>query len=184
MKLVKLHLGCGKRDLGNEWIHIDGQKYPHVEFTTPLDKLVFQDNCASEIYASHVLEYFDRQEVVAVLKEWHRVLIPGGILRLAVPDFGAMARLYIEKGMMIENFLGPIFGRIAYNGGITYHKTAYDFVSLYQTLKDVGFNPETYKHYDWRNFLPEGYDDQSRAYIPKMDFENGTLISLNVTIEK
>ncbi len=183
MKLVKLHLGCGKRDLGKDWIHIDGQKYPHVEFHD-ITKLPFQNDCASDIYACHVLEYFDRQEVVPVLQEWYRVLAPGGKLRLAVPDFRAMAELYIHQGLNIENFLGPLYGRIAYNSGTTYHKTAYDFTSLYFLLKDVGFNPNTYGKYDWRDFLPEGYDDQSRAYIPKMDFENGTLISLNVTIEK
>lgn len=183
MKLVKLHLGCGKRNLGKEWIHIDGQKYPHVEFTD-ITKLYFQDNCASEIYACHVLEYFDRQEVGKVLKEWHRVLAPGGILRLAVPDFRAMAELYIEEGLMIERFLGPLYGRIDYYDSQVYHKTAYDFESLYEVLWNAGFNKETYKHYDWRDFLPEGYDDQSRAYIPKMEFETGKLISLNVTVEK
>ena len=35
-----------------------------------------------EIYASHALEYFDKYEVVNVLKEWNRVLKPGGELKL------------------------------------------------------------------------------------------------------
>ena len=44
----------------------------------PIDNLdIFEDNSIEEIYASHVLEYFDKYEVVNVLKEWNRVLKPG-----------------------------------------------------------------------------------------------------------
>ena len=38
------------------------------------------------IYASHMLEHLDRAEARAFLAECRRVLKPGGILRLAVPD--------------------------------------------------------------------------------------------------
>ena len=30
--MVKLSLGCGKRDFGSDWIHIDGGDYDHLDF--------------------------------------------------------------------------------------------------------------------------------------------------------
>lgn len=59
-----------------------------------------------------------------------------------------------------------------------YHKTVYDFDSLENILSENGF----YKinNYDWRMTEHANFDDHSQAYIPHMDKENGTLISLNV----
>lgn len=59
-----------------------------------------------------------------------------------------------------------------------YHKTCYDFNSLKIILQNSGFNE--IKLFDWRNTEHAHIDDHSQAYIPKMDKENGTLISLNV----
>lgn len=63
-----------------------------------------------------------------------------------------------------------------------YHYTVFDFDSLKEALEDVGFTDV--KRYDWREFLPEGFDDYSRSYLPHMDFDNGKLMSLNVTAVK
>ena len=62
-----------------------------------------------------------------------------------------------------------------------YQKTTYDFVSLKKMLEDNGFG--FVDRYDWKSFLPEGYDDYSKAYIPHMD-EDGLLLSLNVYSRK
>ena len=59
-----------------------------------------------------------------------------------------------------------------------YHKTVYDFKSLEGVLLKAGF--KAIKKYDWRNTDHSNFDDHSQAYIPHMDKENGTLISLNV----
>src|SRR3989441_12587990 len=59
---------------------------------------MFKDESAELVYACHVLEYFDRLEVVDVLREWHRVLAHGGVVRLAVPDFAALAEVYRRGG--------------------------------------------------------------------------------------
>lgn len=179
--MIKLHLGCGWRYFGSDWIHIDGGDYPHSS-SGDITALPYQDNTVDLIYASHVLEYFDRQEAVEVLTEWHRVLKPGGILRLAVPNFRAMARLYVEENYPIESFLGPLYGRMKMDGEYIYHKTAYDRESLNALLIKLGFEFAT--EYDWRATEHAHIDDHSQAYLPHMDKENGTLISLNIEAKK
>ena len=85
---MKLHLGCGKRNFGEDWVHIDGGNHEHLH-SRDITTLPFKDGTVELVYASHVLEYFDREEAVSILKEWKRVLVPEGTLRIAVPDFEA-----------------------------------------------------------------------------------------------
>lgn len=49
-------------------------------------KIPLEDNSVEAIYASHLLEHFPRHKTRAVLAEWHRVLKPGGEIRILVPD--------------------------------------------------------------------------------------------------
>ena len=59
--------------------------------------LPFADNSVSAIYASHVLEHLYRNRAMALLSECKRVLKPGGILRLVVPDLHAMVVEYLNS---------------------------------------------------------------------------------------
>ena len=175
--MVKLNLGCGKRDFGSDWIHIDGADYPHID-SQNIESLDYRDKSVDLIYASHVIEYFDRREVLSVLKEWKRVLRIDGVLRVAVPDFYQMARLYLVDSYDLEKFLGPLYGKMQMEKKTIYHKTVYDFDNLKELLEEVGFR--NVNKYDWRETEHSEFDDHSQAYIPHMDKENGTLISLNV----
>ena len=188
--MVKLNLGCGKRDFGSDWIHIDGADYPHID-SQNIESLDYRDKSVDLIYASHVIEYFDRIEVLSVLKEWKRVLRIDGVLRIAVPDFYQMAKLYLVDSYDLEKFLGPLYGKMQiekktidsdYESKIEsqtiYHRTVYDFNNLKELLEEVGFR--NVKKYDWRETEHSDFDDHSQAYIPHMDKVNGTLISLNV----
>ena len=174
--MIKINMGCGWRDFGPDWQHIDGGNYNHLD-SHSITELPYKNNTVDLIYASHVLEYFDREEVNTVLKEWHRVL------RLAVPDFDAMVRLYLNKNMPLEEFLGPLYGKMEMANENIYHKTTYDFKSLHSKLKSIGF--KEMKRYNWRDYpVHVKNDDHSQAYKPNMDKENGTLISLNVEVKK
>lgn len=184
--MIKLHLGCGAVNLGDDWIHIDSENHPHVEYND-VTKLPFNDGEVSRIYASHVLSYFNADKGLKVLKEWARVL--SGKMWIAVPDFQAMAKLYTSGGWPIEDFLGPLYGKMQDSTAINshpvmttntllpiYHKTCYDERSLSKALHRAGFNliikPTIYD--DW----PFRYD-QSQAYLPDRN-PQGTLISLNL----
>jgi hypothetical protein len=54
------------------------------------------DEAAGEIRCSHTLEHFPHAQTLEVLREWVRVLAPGGLLRVAVPDFDQIIQLYQE----------------------------------------------------------------------------------------
>ena len=137
---IKLHLGCGWRNFGKDWVHIDGGDYEHLDHKD-ITFLPYKDNTVDLIYASHVIEYFDRAEVVELLKEWYRVLKSGGTLRLAVPDFEAMSELYGNQLIELDDILGPLYGKMEMDYTKIYHKTTYDYPSLSKVLQSVGFNP-------------------------------------------
>jgi len=182
---AKLHLGCWHRNIPG-FVHIDLCDMPHIDHKTSIDDLsMFADDSAELIYSSHSLEYFDRQQAELVLKEWHRVLEPGGTLRIAVPDFDSLVEVYKRSGEL-SRLVGPLYGRMEIDtpeGKRTlYHKTVYNFDHLKALLESCGFG--NVRRYDWRETIHKDYDDHSQAYYPHMDKDNGVLISLNVEAEK
>jgi len=93
-KLV--NLGCGCR-LHPDWLNFDLQaKRPGVVECNFLDGIPIEDSCAHAVYSAAVLEHVPRRKALDFLKECRRVLQPGGILRISVPDFEAQARLYLD----------------------------------------------------------------------------------------
>jgi predicted SAM-dependent methyltransferase len=183
-KKFRLNIGCGDKILEG-WTNIDKsfQYYQTQGDTTrgygDATKLDFKSNCVDEIYASHVLDHLSRREELdKALSEWFRVLKPGGILRVAVSDFEKVVRMYNE-GLDLERLWGHIVG--GHKTGYDRHGCVFDFKLLKNYLEKHGF--VDVKRYDWQDFLPEGFDDLSRCYIPHMDF-NGILMSLNMTAKK
>lgn len=176
---MKLHLGCGKRHIPG-FVHIDAIDYPHIDHVATIDNLSFiGDNSVDLIYNCHVLEHFKRREVPRVLSEWKRVLKPGGILRISVPDFASLCEVY-QRHDNLELVIGALFGRQDYLYNI--HYNVFDHASLSEILGEAGF--ENVKRYDWREMEHADVDDYSQAYIPHMDKEHGIQISLNVECVK
>jgi predicted SAM-dependent methyltransferase len=179
--MINLNLGCWHRHIPG-WVHVDLCDMPHIDHKSGIDQLpMFADEAVDLIYSSHSFEYFDRAQAPAVLSEWHRVLKPGGTLRLAVPDFEALVKVYEMTGETAR-VVGPLYGRMEIETPdgptILYHKTTYDFASLSMLLRENGFSQV--RRYDWRDTIHKDHDDHSQAYFPHMDKEHGLLISLNV----
>ena len=56
--MIKINLGCGWRNFGDDWYHIDGGDYKHLD-SHDIFNIPFENNTVDVIYASHVIEYFD-----------------------------------------------------------------------------------------------------------------------------
>lgn len=176
---MKLHLGCGKRYIKG-FVHIDILDYPHIDHISSIDNLSFlADNSVDLIYNCHVLEHFKINDVARVVKEWNRVLKPEGLLRSSVPDFKKICRVYTNTENL-DLVKGPVFGRQDYLYNI--HYNIFDKKSLTTLLEANNFY--NIREYDWRETEHAEVDDYSQAYIPHMDKENGTLISLNLECNK
>lgn len=103
--VARLHIG-GKV-AAPDWIVVDTQPGPAVDLVASCTALCFADGSMAEIYASHVYEHLGYQEALPrALAEAFRVLIPGGVLRLSVPDLDTLARLFVEpERPLAEKFL-------------------------------------------------------------------------------
>jgi len=183
--MKKLHLGCGKRNFPG-FINVDLADYPHIHHKRSVDDLSpFENGSVDLIYASHVFEYFKFSDAPRVLAEWRRVLRTGGILKLAVPDLTKLISAY-EISHNALDIQGPIYGLmdIISDGKprVVYHKVLYDFNLLEKILEQNGF--DCVMRYDWKEFLPEGTEDHSAAYIPSRDYADGICVSLNIQAAK
>lgn len=56
----------------------------------------FANGRFSAVYHSHVLEHLQPDQGQKLVEECYRVLVPGGVLRIVVPDLERIARLYLE----------------------------------------------------------------------------------------
>lgn len=158
--MVKINMMCGKRNFGPDWVHIDGENYDHA-VSSDIWLQGYKD--VDIIYCSHGIAYFDREEIIPLLKCWHGKLKPGGLLRLATPDWEVLRQ-------MDEPMLGPLYGKM--NQPPIYHKTVYDEVGLHLLLDHIGFTK--IRRYDHRLTEHAQFDDHSAAY------HKGQLISLNI----
>lgn len=93
MKL--LNLGCGQT-YHKDWINIDFKSTgPGVIAHDLTSGLPYGDIEIDVVYSSHLLEHFNKSFAPQFLQECFRVLKPGGIIRIAVPDLETIVRLYL-----------------------------------------------------------------------------------------
>lgn len=91
-----LNLGCG-RHFHPTWMNMDIVSFDPAVIQYDIQSgLPFADGSFQVVYHSHVLEHLPRPRAAAFLKECNRVLKPGGILRVVVPDLETIARLYVK----------------------------------------------------------------------------------------
>ena len=92
-----LNLGCGSH-FHPDWTNVNFKSTGEGVIAHNLrDGIPFDDEEFDVVYHSHVLEHFSKDEGTRFIQECCRVLRPGGVLRVVVPDLETIARLYIES---------------------------------------------------------------------------------------
>ncbi len=173
---MKLNLGCGNKSIPG-FINIDVKEFEGVDYVASIGDLAFKNNSVDLIYASHVLEHTPQTE--PILREWYRILKHKGVLRMAVPDFEAIVKVY-SKNKNLNELMGLLYGR--QDCEYHFHYKTFDFATLSGMLKMIGFKKVL--RYDFKKTIHNDYPDYSWAHIPHGDRENGTLMSLNIEAVK
>lgn len=95
-KLPYLNLGCGT-SFSEKWFNIDfSSSNKNVTAHNLLSGIPFKDETFEVVYHSHVLEHFTQNDAINLISECNRVLVKGGIIRIAVPDLETIAKNYIK----------------------------------------------------------------------------------------
>lgn len=161
MSKVKLNLGSNDMRF-EDFLNLDHRKIDEVDIVDDAFTLEsFQPESVSEIIASHIIEHASFDRVHGILKRWNEVLIDGGILWVAVPNFELVytehlnnynsgkidweffnSRIFgnakVAKRMYGEGTLKDFPGVLDYE--IAYHKSVFNQVMLADCIKKAGFS--------------------------------------------
>ena len=79
-------------------LRINAERFPDdVIFGDIVAGLPIAAGSAKAVYASHVLEHLSRQDFETALRNTLKVMAPGALFRLVVPDLEVRARVYLER---------------------------------------------------------------------------------------
>lgn len=176
MPEFKLEIGPGEQSLGPDWHAMDMVKRPHVQIVHDARKFPFpiKENSFHIVYMSHILEHIPWFQTVDFLKEVKRILAPGGVAEIWVPDLKKLVEAYLNPELVKNDgwyrfnpeqnptkwFNGRLF---TYGPGEeNWHRAAFDAEYLEHNLKEAGFKniqplekPRGYDH-GWINLGMSG----------------------------
>lgn len=173
-----LNLGCGAVRPPPPWVNVDTlfqvlpwgtperaqlQSEPNYVEADLRHPLPFASDHFDGALASHVFEHFDALALRGLVAECHRVLKPGGVLLVSVPDASYHRQAYpmdrpenaleLFGETMPPNCLKRTF--LEYALFFDDHRQVFCEDSLWATLVNGGFRPETIARLDARR-APEG----------------------------
>lgn len=92
-----LNLGCGPRTF-ELWDNIDlYSNHPGVIKADIYNLSAYSNASVKAVFSAHSIEHLSFQKALAALKEWYRVLTPGGTLLLSCPDVDLIAHMLLES---------------------------------------------------------------------------------------
>jgi len=145
---IRLNLGCGDKILPG-YINVDvvseraGNK---PDFVTDIRSLEgIPDSFADEVLAVHVVEHFWRWEVLDILKEWCRVLKPGGKIILECPNLRSACEEFLKNddaaalpGPEGQRTMWVFYGDPRWRDPLMVHRWGYTPVSLARVMHEAG----------------------------------------------
>lgn len=144
-KNIKLNIGGGGIEYKG-WLNVDFyDKRADIlmDISKPMD---FDTDSVSEILASHVFEHLNPYRVNDILKEWIRILKPGGKLSMELPDIEQLCKRFVTANVgQRYGILNAIYGSVNTSGegdpgNITSpHLFGWWPQSLYDHLANAGF---------------------------------------------
>jgi predicted SAM-dependent methyltransferase len=158
---ISVNVGSGGRGKPG-WINLDASPY-HADIYCTHDirrPLPFADGAVRRLLAEHVIEHIDfNDDVPRVFAEFHRVLAPGGVARIIVPDAGRYLRAYAHADLQSWRELGldrdkmpggmhtPIemINHVFHQGGE--HKFGWDYPTMELALRRAGFSRSVRQSY-------------------------------------
>jgi len=162
---VMVNLGCGS-DVREGWVNIDSTPRAGVRAHDIRQGMPFFNNSVDYIYASHVLEHLDYAVALKLLDECHRALLPGGVLRLVLPDVPRMLQDYargnVSEWRGFDNFVRAAIPGVDTPQPIDYvnalifnvprdpHRYVWDVPRLVDSLRRAGFATAEQMEHDSR----------------------------------
>jgi predicted SAM-dependent methyltransferase len=138
---LRLHLGSGANRLPG-WVNVDLLGMGSDLAWDLRRRLPFPDASAQAAFLEHVIEHFALADALDLLEECHRVLGPGGTIRVGVPDLERYIRGYVGDREFIEQArpnrptsLLAVAEVTQFHG----HRSAYDAETLVMLLEEAGF---------------------------------------------
>lgn len=144
MAVRRLNWGCGFHPQPG-WINSDLKDDPGIDISCDIRKGLPLDSDSIDYAASiHALPEIPYPDLVPVLKELHRVLKPGGVLRLSLPDLdkGIQAYLGNNRGYFlipdeeVKSIGGKLIVQLIWYG---YSRTLFTYDFIRELLHKAGF---------------------------------------------
>lgn len=145
-----LNLGSGPRGLDSpHWLNLDGYADINVHHLVDFSKpLPIASSSIDGVFSEHVLEHFDLETGIELLRECHRVLVPGGRVRIIMPDAEHLVRTYLtEPASLLAHRQvkseEPMDALNSYFRQRYEHQCLYDFPLAAFALREAGFTDIT-----------------------------------------
>lgn len=171
---MKLYVGSRNyKPDGYVTVDIDPANAPDI-VADITDMAVVTDASCDEVVAGHVLEHIEWPDSFAAIAEFARVLKPGGVVKIAVPDMASLMRMLLS-GESAFHAMGLVYGL---GGRInTFERHRYGFTPgmLADILETLGFGA-----FDWWN---SNLADASNGWAPR-GLEERIGMSLNIQATK
>jgi len=149
---MRLNLGCGDFPLprAGGWENWDEDRDVRPDVLRHVPPIDLADGTVEEVYAGHLLEHFAYDEGQALLRECHRVLVPGGRLGVVVPHTRLILSHYLRgnnpacevpAGRWWQmSDLDEVCGLFLYSTcQRSPHRWSYDVTTLHRALGAAGF---------------------------------------------